>query len=475
MIELTELSDEPPRALKLLPDMALVRRLWALGSFVMLAMITQFFVNAADNLMVGRLPAAEASASQAALGVGMPLFWAIGGFFSAVSFGTQAMTARRFAEGDDRKTGRVLFNSLGVAMIAGLLGTILGVILTEPAVHFFGASNEDQARLAIDYTELRSYGIISMVVTFSYKAFFDGIGRTYVHLIAAVVMNLVNLVLNYFLIFGSPALGLEAMGLSGAALASTISTYLGLLMMIAVSLKANYRTRFRFYAWVNRSGEVAWRIVKLLVPSGSATVILMAGFLLFMKFIGDIDAADQMNNAYLAASKAVMDTAALCFMPLLAFGTATSTAVSQSLGAKKPNLAARYAWDAVRMSMWAMLPIMLTLLLVPETILSAWSPNDPMVAMVGATPLRLIATSIPLMVVGLILSQALYGAGANTYVMIAEGFLHIGILVPLSWLLGPKLGFGLNGIWIAAVVYVNGLGVAMAAKFLGKGWRSVDL
>lgn len=475
MIELTDLADEPPRALQIVPEMALVRRLWTLGSFVMLAMITQFFVNAADNMMVGRLPAAQATASQAALGVGMPLFWAIGGFFSAVSFGTQAMTARRFAEGDLPKTGRVLFNSLGVALIAGALGTYLGYVMTEPAVAFFGAANEDQARLATQYTQLRSLGIISMVITFSYKAFFDGIGRTYVHLIAAVVMNLVNLVLNYLLIFGMPSLNVPQMGLAGAALASTLSTYLGLLIMIGVSLRPNYRKRFSIYRWVNRSGEVAWRIVKLLIPSGSATVILMAGFLLFMKFVGDIDAAENMNNAYLAATKAVMDTAALCFMPLLAFGTATSTAVSQCLGAKKSNLAARYAWEAVRMGILAMLPVMLVLLVIPETILQAWAPNDPMVAQVGATPLRLIATTIPMMVVGLIMSQALYGAGANNYVMLAEGCLHIGVLVPLAWLLGPELGYGLIGIWMAAVVYVNGLGIAMGAKFLGKGWRSLKL
>lgn len=475
MIQLTDLSDKPARALQLFPEMVLVRRLWTLGSFVMLAMITQFFVNAADNMMVGRLPAAEATASQAALGVGMPLFWAIGGFFSAVSFGTQAMTARRYAEGDMLLTGRVLFNSLWVAIIAGTLGTILGYQLTEPAVDFFGAANADQARLATQYTQLRSLGIISMVITFSYKAFFDGIGRTYVHLIAAVVMNLVNLVLNYFFIFGMPALGIEKMGLAGAALASTLSTYLGLFIMIGVSLRGNYRLKYKFYRWSNRCGQVAWRIVKLLVPSGSATVILMAGFLLFMKFIGDIDAAENMDNAYLAASKAVMDTTALCFMPLLAFGTATSTAVSQCLGAKKANLAARYAWDAVRIGVWAMLPVMLALLIFPEPILNAWSPNDPMVAQVGATPLRLIATTIPMMVVGLILSQALYGAGANTFVMVAEGCLHIGVLVPLSWLLGPKLGYGLEGIWAAAVVYVNGLGLAMGAKFLGKGWRGVEL
>jgi Na+-driven multidrug efflux pump len=90
-------------------------------------------------------------------------------------------------------------------------------------------------------------------------------------------------------------------------------------------------------------------------------------------------------------------------------------------------------------------------------------------------PLRLIATCLPMLVVALICSQSLYGAGANVYVMIVEGLLHFGCLVPLAWLLGPHLGLGMMGIWSAAVVYVCGLGLAMGGKFLGKGWRQIEL
>lgn len=50
-----------------------------------------------------------------------------------------------------------------------------------------------------------------------------------------------------------------------------------------------------------------------------------------------------------------------------------------------------------------------------------------------------------MMVVGMVCAQALYGAGANTYVMIAEGLLHFGVLVPLAWLFGPYLGLGSPG------------------------------
>jgi putative MATE family efflux protein len=475
-VELTDLPDDPPRVLKLRPEMRLVRRVLYVGTFVMLAMVTQFLVNAADQFMVGRLEPVEATASQAALGLGMPLYWAVGGFFSALSYGTQALTARRFGEKDEGKAGAVLFNSLIVAVVAGAVGTYVGWNFTPPAVDFLAEASEEQRRLGTDYAQIRCLAVAGMVVTFSYKAFFDGIGQTHVHLVAALTMNFVNIGLNYLLIFGAPSLDIPKMGLKGAALASMLSTYLGLMIMLGASFKARYRKRFVFYRTKHFSPRVMGAIVKLMLPSGSASVILMAGFLLVMKFVGQIDAAaGTQQNTYSAATTALFNTAALCFLPLLAFGTATATAVSQSLGARKPNLAARYGWESVRIGMWAMVLVGAAFMAFPEAIIGIWAPNDPAVPAAAATPLRLVALSCPMMVVGLVLSQALYGAGANLYVMLAEGSLHLGVLVPLSWLLGPKLGYGIDGVWTACTIYVFGLGIAMGAKFLGRGWRKIKL
>ncbi len=480
MVQLTDFPDEPETRLRLLPQWPLVRKVAYLGSFVILAMLTQFFVNAADTLMLGRLEQAEATASTAAIGLGMPMYWAIGGFFAALSYGTQAMTGRRYAEGEDRRAGRVLYNAVFVSLFAGALGTVIGWFGSPLAMDFLAEASPEQRVLGTTYVQLRVLGIAGMVITFAFKAFFDGIGRTYVHLLAAVVMNVVNIALNYVLIYGNDALGVPAMKIAGAGLASMISTYIGLGIMIAVTLlpRYGYNRRFRFIergkARANLDLGIIRTIVKLMLPAGSATLILMTGFLLFLKFVGQLDAGTGAET-FTAATKVIMDIAAICFMPLLAFGTATATAVAQSLGAGKPNLAARYAWDSVRVGILAMIPFGVAFVLFPEQIISLWAPNDPAVAAAGATPLRLIASSLPMLVVALILSQSLYGAGANVYVMVAEGLLHFGCLVPLSWFLGPYLGLGLNGIWTAALIYVVGLGIAMGGKFLAKGWRTIEL
>ncbi|MCA9707957.1 MAG: MATE family efflux transporter [Myxococcales bacterium] len=455
--------------------MPLVRRVVRLGVWVVLAMVTQYLVNVADNAMVGRLDGSEATASQAALGVAMPFFWAFGGFFAAVGAGTQAITGRRYAEADYKGAGAVLFNALVIAVLAGLVGSWLGYISSPKGVSFLAEGGGSQEALAIEYAQIRMLGVAGMVVTFAYKAFFDGIGRTYVHLWAAVSMNVFNIILNYFFIYGNDAVGVPKMGLAGAGYASVISTYLGLLIIALVAHRGHYRKKYVFYRLRHFEPRVMVQIVKLMIPSGAATVVLMAGFALFMRFVGVIDTEAGTGNVYGAATKAIMDIAGVCFMPLIAFGTATATCVSQSLGAGKPNLAARYGWEASRMGVLAMLVMAGLFLAFPEPIIALVSPNDPKVAIAGATSLRLITIGLPLMAVGLVLSQALFGAGANVFVAVAELMLHFGLFVPLSWLLGPKLGYGMEGVWIAATTYIAALGVVMGTKFYGQGWRRIKL
>lgn len=456
-------------------EMPLVRRVVKLGVWVVLAMVTQYLVNVADNAMVGRLDGDEATASQAALGVAMPFFWAFGGFFAAVGAGTQAITGRRYAEGDYRGAGQVLFNALCIAVVAGLVGTASGYLASPVGLGFLAEGGGAQEALAIEYAQIRMLGIAGMVLTFGYKAFFDGIGRTYIHLWAAVAMNLFNIVLNALFIYGNDTLGIPKMALAGAGYASVISTYLGLAIIALVATRDHYRRKYAFWRLEHFDFGIMGRIVKLMIPSGAATVVLMAGFALFMRFVGVIDTEAGTGNVYGAATKAIMDIAGVCFMPLIAFGTATATCVSQSLGAGKPNLAARYGWEASRLGVLAMLVMAGLFLAFPEPIIALVSPNDPAVAKAGATSLRIITIGLPLMAVGLVLSQALFGAGANVFVAVAELVLHFGLFVPGSWLLGPYLGYGMEGVWVAATMYVSALGVVMGAKFLGHGWRTIKL
>ena len=92
-----------------------------------------------------------------------------------------------------------------------------------------------------------------------------------------------------------------------------------------------------------------------------------------------------------------------------------------------------------------------------------------------SSALRMMGSIGWLIAVSLILAQALYGAGNSKYVMIVEMVLHMTCLVPLAYVLGIVMEFGLNGVWASAVVYIVLMSIVMARKFASGDWKDIKL
>src|SRR6478609_8778377 len=215
-------------------DRTLGRRIVSLATPVVIAMISQALINQVDEALIGRLPREIATPGQAAMVPSLILFWMFGGCLAAISVGTQALTARRFGENDHTRAGQVLLNSLVVAAITSAVASVLGWIFA-PHLLRLPIKDADTLRIGVPYLQWRMAGVFSMVVTISYKSWFDGLGRTRVHMGAAIVMNVINFFLNILLIFGK--CGFPALGVTGSGIASMISSYIGLFLMIAWSLR----------------------------------------------------------------------------------------------------------------------------------------------------------------------------------------------------------------------------------------------
>ncbi len=489
----------------LFPDPRRTGTVLKLALPVMGAMLVQAFINLFDTIIVGLLPREYSIAGQAGLGYTVILHWLIGGFASCIAVGTQAMTARRTGEKDPHGAGRVVFNSAMLGLVVGGAFTVLSVALAGPIFRLV-TSNEQVLAQGVPYARARFAGILAMVGTLAFKAFFDGLGKTYYYLFVAIVMNLLNAILGIVLVFGvGPFPRLHVLG---AGVAACLASYLGLFLMVGLALRPRFRKGFRIFRWSNLDPRVAASVLRLSIPSGVATVFVMTGFLLFFKWVGILDAAaaqdfrrgdassiggwlhavlpfsvsreaffdllESRPPVYEAATKVIIDILSLSFLTCMGLGVATATLVSQNLGRDRPDEAESYGWTSVRIAAWFAGALGLFAILAPDAFMGLFS-HDPEVIEAGRAPLRVIASGEVLLGFGLVLAQALFGAGATRFVMKVEILLHTLCLVPLSYVLGVALDFKLVGLWSSALLYIVALASVMTWKFRGGSWKRIRI
>jgi len=452
-----------------------VKRILVLAVPAMLALLTQTAINLVDTWFIGLLPEPERTHGQAMLSDSLTLLWAVGGFLSAISVGTQTLVGRRMGQGQPLDGGAVLANALLLATVTSSVLACICIPLVPMYFQLTSAASE-YVHIATAYTKWRFVGLVSMVVTAAFKAFYDGTGRTYVHFWAAVIMNVVNFVLCWVLIFGR--YGFPHMGAEGAGLAAAISSWVGVFAMALFSLRKIDLEKFRPYRRGTLSLATMKQLAKLSVPSGVATTVVMTGFKAFIYIVHIFDnrVAEQSGGEpiYGAATTIIINVLSLTIFACMAFGVSTATLVSQSLGARDPDAAERYAWTSVKLAAIAFGILGATELIFPQFWLGIFN-KSPAVIEIGTAPMRLMGACGPLIAVGMILTQALFGAGNPRFVMLAEFSLHFGVLLPLAYLFGVALDWSLFGVWISAAVYVVLLTGIMAWKFRSNTWKHIIL
>jgi MATE family multidrug resistance protein len=492
-----------------------------------LALVTQGAINQVDFYFVGQIGGAldptplaavigwetntgidganfvrdQVRASQAAMGISMKVLWLFAGALASLAIGTQAMVARRFGEGDEGAVGAVAVNSVAASVAASGLFTLIGLMCLDPLFHFVSSAAPGVVEAGIQFSEIRLYALLGIVWTASHRAFFDGLGKTWIFMVIAVLMNTINVVLDYGMVFGT--WGIPRLGPNGAAWASFISAFVGLALLVLWSNWGSFRS-FKVWSLKRLSPKLMWRICTFSLPNAVATAGMTAGFLLFDKVIAELDeirveaalvttfgeeklagmsevvrqAAMSLEqipaDLYQSTSQLIIVVMMLFFMVGFGFGSAAATLVSQSLGAGDPEGAARNGWMTILVGGAIVAVFGGLLALYPEAIAAVFNPGDTLVQQTAAGPLRGVGFAAFFIAAVLILTQALYSAGMPVYVAVVT-LLGIVWLVPGAWWLAIHLGYGFTGIWAAAGGFIAILAIGMGGMFLTDRWKNISI
>ncbi len=424
---------------------------------IVLGQLSQTMMGLVDTLMVGRL----GESALAAVAVATLLFSAVAMSIKSVDVATQTFTAHRIGEGRDSEVGAIVATAVAISISAGALFMLLGLFWPEILLGLVSRDSE-VVDLGSRYLIFRYAGILPLILFFQFKGMFDGIGWTRLGMGVGIGMNVLNAGLNWVLIFGH--IGFPAMGVAGAALASTISAFMAAAVIIIIALRPKIRHRFQLLHRSNFQPTLIRPFLNLAWPPAVQTLGIILGFLIFYFILGHI------SILAVAAGNVVMRIAAVSFMPGVGVGGAVQTLVGQSMGRGDLLGARRIAWSGVGLSMVLMGIFGIIFWVFPANLLRFFTHQENLVA-AGTPILRIMALVQLIDAVGITLAGALRGAGATRPVMLLDVGLGFGLMPPLAYLFGIALGGGLMGAWLAMLTWFSLYAIGMVWLFLNGFWE----
>jgi putative MATE family efflux protein len=444
---------------RLFPHRALSREVLRLATPVTLSTLTFTLLTVVDTAMLGRLGAVPLAAA----GVAGVLFFAVTFPISGLSVGVQALTARRFGEGNEVHCGQVLSTGVGLCLVLGV-PIVIGAPWLARAIAPLSSSDPDVVAAGTVYLHFRFFGAAFMLLNFTTRAFFAGIGKTRHQLNGSILITAINILLDYVLIFGHA--GFPKLGIQGAAIASTIASGVGALYYLGVLvLGRGYRRRFSAFHPPFSTARWLRPIVRLSIPVFAQRLVSNGAWSIFFLIVARIGTVE------LAATNVIRSIYHLTIMIGVGLGTAAAALVGQNLGSAKPDHAERLAWEAAKLASWTMAFVGILFLVVPGWVFRVYT-NDALVIEAGRLPLMLLGFVQAFAGIALVLSQALQGAGNTRYVMVVE-LVCVACYLPTVYFLGLRTPLGLVGAWTAEYVYWLFLAIAMTWKFRRGTWKAI--
>ncbi len=433
-------------------------QIWRIALPIMGGMMSQNILNLVDIGMVGRL----GDSALAATGIGSFTNFLAISFIIGLSAGVQALAARRLGEGRDAETAIPLNGGLMLSLLIGLPLSII-LIMASPTAFTFLTDAPEVRELGIPYLQIRIASMIAVGMNFSFRGYWSAIHMTGVYLRTLLIMHAINIFLNWVLIFGN--LGAPELGVFGAGLATTISLYIGTVLYFFFAVQHASDKGF-LHRIPSRS--TLWQQFRLSLPNSLQQLFFTAGLVTLIWIVGRIGTAE------VAAVNVLMTFHITAILPAFGIALASTTLVGNALGRGDKEDAAHWGWNGAALTF--VYGVILSLLLIPlaDPILGVFLTN-PETRQLAFLPMILWALMISFDTMGMVLMNSLIGAGDTKRAMWVSVTWQWMFFLPLAFLVGPVLGFGLLGIWVINGLYRVGQALNVAWQWKGRKWAHIDI
>ena len=372
--------------------------------------------------------------------------------------------------GAKRRTriGPSLWQGLHFSLLAGM--AVLLLYPLAPTIFRLAGHSPDVQIMEIHYFQILIFAGFPITASSAMAGFFSGRGKAKVVMWVTFASTAANIVLDYGLIFGY--LGMPALGIRGAALATAASQYVRLSIYTILIMKPSLRRKYHTLKGWKPDKELFTRLLRYGFPNGVHFFLEGLAYTLLILFVG------RLGTEPLAASNITFNINHMAFLPMMGFGMAVTILVGRRLGEDRPDLAERTTWSTFHMTFLFMAVIATAYALIPRVFLAPYAAQaDPQqfapIARVSANLLKFVAVYAMFDMMNMIFAAAIKGAGDTRFVM--------GTAIVLSWLLMVVPSYlstavfhrGIYTVWTFATLYITVLGVVFLVRFLGGKWKTM--
>lgn len=429
----------------------ILRLTWPIFVETMLFMI----LGTVDTLMLSKY----SDNAVAAVGVSNQIVWFINLIFAVITTGTAILCAQY--RGAENKDGMSVVATISL-IINGVLGIILSIVIVFNSRAVLNLLNvpADIMGYAADYLVIVGGAAFIQALITTIAAIIRSHGFTKVTMKITLVMNIINLLGNYVLIYGK--FGFPAMGVRGSALATSVSRGVALIAAFIILIKYVDRNisikKLKPFPY-----DVLKKLLKIGIPSAGEQISYNTSQLVITYFI------TMLGSEALATKSYVGNITMLTMVFSISIGQGTSILIGKEVGAKRYKEAYELALHTLKTALIISFFAALLCAIFGRALLSIFTSNMNIVEL-GAK-LLIIDWILELgRVFNLVIINALRAAGDVKFPVYCGILSMWGVAVVVSYSLGIKLGLGLIGIWIAFTMDEWIRGILMIHRWKGKKW-----
>ena len=418
------------------------KHIWRVSFPIIIGLLAQNIVNITDTAFLGHVGEVELGASA----MGGIYYICLFTIFFGFGAGAQIIISRR--------NGEKNYDAIGPVMIQGTLFLLLLVVAVLVISSFFTGdimrfmiSSDILWEATMTFLKWRMFSLIFDVFNIMFRAFYVGIIKTKILTAGACVMAVVNIILDYLLIFGK--FGFPKMGIEGAAIASVISTFASALFYIVYSFFMTDHKKYGFKLFNSIDFPLLKHVLRISVYMMFQYFISWSTYFLFFVVI------ERQGQHSLAIANVIRSIYAVMFIPLNALSATSNTLVSNIIGEGKIKEVMPLIYRITRLSMIIMASCVLLLCLFSKTVLSLYT-ND-MALINGSVPsIYVIAIALIISSVACVFFNSVSGTGNTKAALILE----TGVLALYAihiYLTGSYFKLPIHCCMTAEIVYFTGL------------------